>query len=278
MSDQPSKTRKPSLVMILAGVFILFLGVLLMLTLRSVRKPKVEMLISQNLLQERGAESQEKKNTQEVVEGAQTYSLYLDVTEPKEKKILTKQTTYVRGRTAPFVEVFVNDTTLKANRTGYFSTILQLTEGENSIFVVANDTDGNFGERDMLVTYDAMIPSSPSSTLSKKPLVTKQAFVVIGTVKEKNSSGFIIQSSKHGDQRVSTDQNTRFMSQDGFLIDVKSVAVGNIVRVKGIWDRSKRTVTRVVHVKDFSIKAKPEQQPDPTITSPATTPAPIIIR
>lgn len=249
-----------------------------MLTLRSVRKPKVEMLISQNLLQERGAESQEKKNTQEVVEGAQTYSLYLDVTEPKEKKILTKQTTYVRGRTAPFVEVFVNDTTLKANRTGYFSTILQLTEGENSIFVVANDTDGNFGERDMLVTYDAMIPSSPSSTLSKKPLVTKQAFVVIGTVKEKNSSGFIIQSSKHGDQRVSTDQNTRFMSQDGFLIDVKSVAVGNIVRVKGIWDRSKRTVTRVVHVKDFSIKAKPEQQPDPTITSPATTPAPIIIR
>lgn len=80
--------------------------------------------------------------------------LTLTVTSPTSGQTVTTSQITIRGKTAPLAEVFVNDVELKADASGNFSQGMTLEEGENYILVVANDTDGNFAEKELSVTYE----------------------------------------------------------------------------------------------------------------------------
>jgi len=78
----------------------------------------------------------------------------LDIIAPADKAIVTVSPIEVKGKTLPGETVFINEKEMKADSMGNFSTTIVLDEGENYIIIVANDKDGNYAERDLIVTLE----------------------------------------------------------------------------------------------------------------------------
>lgn len=78
--------------------------------------------------------------------------LTLDVSKPKDGDTLSESFVTVDGKTAANASVSVNDSDLKADAQGNFSTKVDLDEGENIINVTANDDKGNYAEKELTVT------------------------------------------------------------------------------------------------------------------------------
>lgn len=83
----------------------------------------------------------------------QASGITLTVTSPSNNATVTSASLTVRGKTVSNAEVFVNDEETRADSSGNFSVTLTLDEGENFILVAANDSLGNFAERELTVTY-----------------------------------------------------------------------------------------------------------------------------
>jgi cytoskeletal protein RodZ len=81
-------------------------------------------------------------------------SIALEVTTPKDKAVVSQSTVTVTGKTSPQADVAVNEQELKANANGGFSTNIALDEGENYIVIVVSDDDGNYAEKEIVVTYE----------------------------------------------------------------------------------------------------------------------------
>lgn len=79
--------------------------------------------------------------------------LSLTVSQPADKSSVTTSSVAVSGKTQPKADVSVNDTDLKADNQGNFSTKVTLDEGENTIVIVATDENGNYAEKEITVTY-----------------------------------------------------------------------------------------------------------------------------
>ncbi len=79
----------------------------------------------------------------------------LTIDTPANNSTVTSPTVKVSGKTVPNADVSVNDTELKADGSGNFSTTVTLDEGENIIGIVANDANGNSSEQDLTVTYNS---------------------------------------------------------------------------------------------------------------------------
>lgn len=77
----------------------------------------------------------------------------LTVTSPADKSTVTSSSVKVQGKTAPNAEVFVNEQETKADNNGSFSLTMTLDEGENYLFIMANDENGNVAEKELTVTY-----------------------------------------------------------------------------------------------------------------------------
>lgn len=77
----------------------------------------------------------------------------LIVSSPSNNTTVASSSLQVKGKTVPGAEVFVNDAETKADSNGNFSVTLTLDEGDNYILVVANDTNGNYSEKDIAITY-----------------------------------------------------------------------------------------------------------------------------
>lgn len=82
-------------------------------------------------------------------------AITLVVTQPIDGSIVTIPTVIVQGKTAPAADVFVDDKQLTADALGNFSQSLTLDEGENTISVSANDANGNYAEKEIIITYNS---------------------------------------------------------------------------------------------------------------------------
>ena len=80
--------------------------------------------------------------------GAETNEneISLEITSPKDGEVVTKSLILVTGITLKGADVFVNDAETKADEDGNFKVSISLDEGENEIFVVVNDSEGNYAE------------------------------------------------------------------------------------------------------------------------------------
>lgn len=78
----------------------------------------------------------------------------LEITSPKDNEVVTKSPIWVTGTTVKGAEVFVNDSETKADNDGNFKVSIPLDEGENEIFVTANDQNGNYAEGSVKITLN----------------------------------------------------------------------------------------------------------------------------
>jgi len=78
----------------------------------------------------------------------------LNITSPANNA--TVKVPYVRvvGKTTPRADIFVNGMEAFADAKGNFSVNTALDEGDNTIFVSANDANGNSAETEVLVNYE----------------------------------------------------------------------------------------------------------------------------
>jgi hypothetical protein len=79
----------------------------------------------------------------------------LQILSPADKSTVTNPALKVSGLTIPNADVFVNEIETKADSTGKFSATIMLEEDDNYLVVVANDENGNTGEAELTVTYQA---------------------------------------------------------------------------------------------------------------------------
>jgi len=80
----------------------------------------------------------------------------LEITSPQTSITVNTSSVLVQGKTLPLADVFVNDTETKADNLGRFSVNLILDEGDNDITVLANDSVGNYAEKELIVSYEPL--------------------------------------------------------------------------------------------------------------------------
>jgi hypothetical protein len=132
--------------------FITFICVVLFLGFFLIKAQEKKMAIQTG--------SQTKQNDAVITEGAQeqakqesyTSGITLHIAQPQANATVTSSSLVVKGTTSPNADVFVNDSELKADTSGNFSTTITLDEGENAIIIVVNDSEGNSAEEQLLVT------------------------------------------------------------------------------------------------------------------------------
>lgn len=80
----------------------------------------------------------------------------LEVIEPKESAVFSNPNIKITGKTVSYAEVFVNDKQTKADEKGNFSLDYTLDEGENLLTIVANDNNGNYAEKEIVVILNTV--------------------------------------------------------------------------------------------------------------------------
>jgi len=115
-------------------------------------------IIGFSYFNKRLTESKESKGSTEILsetgKGAVETSLPLQITSPSDQSTVTSAFITLRGKTTAQAEVFVNEKETNADPDGNFSVQLELEEGENPIMVVANDANGNVGEKEITILYE----------------------------------------------------------------------------------------------------------------------------
>lgn len=94
--------------------------------------------------------------------------------------------------------------------------------------------------------------------------IQKRFGAFVGTIKSKLTTGFILSTIARGEQTVIVNTKTRYVNRLGRTIDSSEFAVGQRVRVRGLWNNTNNTITEVTNVKNFDLPAK----------KPTTTPTP----
>lgn len=93
--------------------------------------------------------------------------------------------------------------------------------------------------------------------------IQKRHATFFGTVKSKDDGTLILTTLKRGDQTVTIDSSsTKLVNRKMEEIKMTDIQIGHRIRVKGIWDLTKKVVSEVTQIKDFSIPI----QPSPTAT------------
>lgn len=77
----------------------------------------------------------------------------LEIVEPTDNLESSRSALTIRGQTTPRAEVSVNDKETRANTQGVFTVYYTLEEGENYLLIVATDEEGNYSEKEIIVTY-----------------------------------------------------------------------------------------------------------------------------
>ena len=80
--------------------------------------------------------------------------LELEILSPVDGLITSIPTIVLNGSSAPFTEVQIDDKVIKADMYGNFSTKITLDEGDNEIVITANNEDGDYVEKTLLVVYE----------------------------------------------------------------------------------------------------------------------------
>ncbi len=151
-----SLTKRTFFLLVLLTLFVLVDVVIIVKNRKSSPKP-----VSQNLSQPTPTptaivnENYVVTSPQEVGQTNQR-GIFLTITDPKDKATVNSSSVTVKGKTAGGATVFVNDKEVRADNGGNFSSKATLEEGENTIIIVANDADGNYIEKEIMVNLESM--------------------------------------------------------------------------------------------------------------------------
>lgn len=93
--------------------------------------------------------------------------------------------------------------------------------------------------------------------------IQKRHATFFGTVKTKTDTTLVLTTINRGEQTVTISSSTKLVNRKMEEIKMSDIQIGHRIRVKGIWDLTKKTISEVTQIKDFSIPVQP---------SPTTTP------
>ncbi len=140
---------KKNLVVVVAGLVILVVAATFLVGPRVLRKVRTT-LGNQSTASTTSLQTGKYNPPTETVSG----SISLNIASPLNGSTTTSSSVDVSGKTTANADVFVNDQETTADVNGNFKITLTLDEGENTITVSANDSDGNYIEKDITVTYE----------------------------------------------------------------------------------------------------------------------------
>jgi len=79
----------------------------------------------------------------------------LDISVPVNNSVVNSAAIQIIGKTAANAEVFVNEVETSADSTGNFFVNINLNEGENNLFIVVNDSHGNYAESELTIYLES---------------------------------------------------------------------------------------------------------------------------
>ncbi|HLL61044.1 MAG TPA: DUF5666 domain-containing protein [Candidatus Nitrosocosmicus sp.] len=102
--------------------------------------------------------------------------------------------------------------------------------------------------------------------------IVKRHGLIMGTVTsiDINSKTIVVNSSNRGVQTVSVITATAIVDREQNSITLADIKVGHRIRIKGIWDKEKATVTETTQIKDFTLPVKPTGTVTPSVTTTVT--------
>lgn len=88
--------------------------------------------------------------------------------------------------------------------------------------------------------------------------------VFFGTVTEVTGSGFVMDTVRRELQTVTVMDSTVYTNRREETISKSDIIVGHRIRVRGLWNSTKSTITEVEKIKNFSLPPKASALPDAT--------------
>lgn len=109
-----------------------------------------------------------------------------------------------------------------------------------------------------------------NAVLIRNESIQRRHGVFFGTVKSLTPTGFVMTTISRDEQTV-TVTGAKLINRRGETIGVTDIVVGHRVRVRGLWDKSLKTVTELKEVKDFSLPPRASRSPKGSF-EPSNTP------
>ncbi len=150
-------------------------------------------------------------------------------------------------------------------------TTLTVTVGTKSVSVDASNakfvrrfngvsTVSELHVGDMVAVRGTWTDSTKTAVIAtwvKDVSIQKRHDLFAGTVSSVSSTGFVLNTVNRGAQTVTPDKNTKFYGRKKTAMTLSDVKVGDKVAVRGLWDRTLKTITEVEFVRDNSFPALP---------------------
>lgn len=133
--------------------FLIFLAVIVFIALASFAVSSKKSLVNNSANKAITTSGEVEEGEPNEIEGSEN-EISLEITSPKDNEVVTKSPVLVTGITASKAEVFVNYAETKADNDGNFKVSIPLDEGENEIFVTANDQNGNYAESSVKISLN----------------------------------------------------------------------------------------------------------------------------
>jgi cytoskeletal protein RodZ len=144
--------KKGNTLMIVFFVLLTVFGFLVVLAIKQSSNGLRQKNFFQNNQQSSQSVNQTNVNQPEIPTAKPVeQGLTLEITEPKENATYNSPAIKISGKTKANAEVYINDTQTKADSFGNFSVDYNLDEGENLLTIVANDSAGNYAEKEITV-------------------------------------------------------------------------------------------------------------------------------
>lgn len=127
------------------------------------------------------------------------------------------------------------------------STLAEITVGDNV------DVIGRWVSEDR---------NEVKAVLIRDNSIQKRNGVFFGNVKSITDTGFVMTTIHRGEKTVAFDTVTKIIGRDEKPISQNDIKVGDVVRVRGLWDSAKFTISEVAQIKDFNLplQATPEAE------------------
>ena len=128
-------------------ILVIVMGTMLFRSFKKVTKPEQ---ISNNQINKISNEKNDDTQNINTESG-----ITLTIESPQDKETVNSQNIMVTGKTSAMADVFVNEKETKADQDENFAWALILDEGDNIINVTANDSTGNFAEKEIIVYLES---------------------------------------------------------------------------------------------------------------------------
>ena len=114
---------------------------------------------------------------------------------------------------------------------------------------------------DVVGTYTDDTQTIIRARLIRDISIMKRRGVFFGIVASKSVNKITIDPKERGTQTITVSPTTKYNNQQNTSMTHADIQIGDLIRVRGMWDKANSTITEVVQIKDFSHKTTSSPTP-----------------